>query len=248
MFERYTERARRAIFFSRYECSMYGSTTIEPEHLLLGLLREDGNLVSRFAGAAVSAATVQNDVVRAIPVAEKISISVDLPLSNQSRHVLARAAEEAEKLKHRHVGTEHLLLGILGEEKSVAAAVLTRHGIKLQDVRHKLAESPSSEPETGAAGFMSALMGRIRHRDPNFPAAGVAADAETAQQIAESVWQDMYGSETVAGQKPFSAELKFNVWIVTGSPTPSKLFIFILQEDGRVLSVGKWMGNSEAAR
>jgi ATP-dependent Clp protease ATP-binding subunit ClpC len=74
-------------------------------------------------------------------VREKVSTSVDLPLSNECKRVLAYAAEEAERLSHRHIGTEHLLLGLLREEKSFAAELLQGSGLRLQMAREKISVS-----------------------------------------------------------------------------------------------------------
>src|SRR5262245_19120289 len=112
MFERYTERARRVIFFARYEASQLGSMTIETEHLLLGLLREDRNLMSRFLHHASSSDNVRALIESRSTIREKVSTSIDLPLSMECKRILAYAEEEAELLFHRHIGTEHLLLGI----------------------------------------------------------------------------------------------------------------------------------------
>jgi hypothetical protein len=75
---------------------------------------------------------------------------------------------------------------------------------------------------------------------PSLPKAGVVPDAETAKRIAEAVWLPMFGAEVIAEQSPLEAELKHNVWIVIGSrEAQSGLFAFILQQDGRILSVGR---------
>jgi ATP-dependent Clp protease ATP-binding subunit ClpC len=76
------------------------------------------------------------------PIREKISTSIDLPLSNECKRILAYAAVEAERLKHRHIGTEHLLLGILREEKCVAAEILHERGLRLNAIREELARFP----------------------------------------------------------------------------------------------------------
>ena len=111
MFERYTEKARRVIFFARYEASQFGSPYIETEHLLLGLLREDKALTNRFLRSHASVESIRKQIEGHTTIREKVSTSVDLPLSNECKRVLAYAAEEAERLSHRHIGTEHLLLG-----------------------------------------------------------------------------------------------------------------------------------------
>jgi ATP-dependent Clp protease ATP-binding subunit ClpC len=141
MFERYTERARRVIFFARYEASQFGSTTIETEHLLLGLIREDKNLTTRFLRNSSSIENIRKEIEGRTTIREKVSTSIDLPLSNECKRILAFAAEEAERLNHRHIGTEHLLLGILREEKCVAAEILHERGLRLNAIREELARS-----------------------------------------------------------------------------------------------------------
>src|SRR5882724_8649348 len=141
MFERYTERARRVIFFARYEASQFGSTTIETEHLLLGLIREDKNLTNRFLRNHSSIESIRKEIEGRTTIREKVSTSIDLPLSNECKRILAYAAEEAERLNHRHIGTEHLLLGILREEKCVAAEILHERGLRLNAIREELARS-----------------------------------------------------------------------------------------------------------
>src|SRR5262245_801905 len=141
MFERYTERARRVIFFARYEASQFGSVTIETEHLLLGLIREDKNLINRLLGNP-SIDSIRKEIEARIPIHERVPTSVDLPLSHECRRILAYAAEEAERLKHRHIGTEHLLLGMLREEHSVAARVLQERGLYLNAIREELERAP----------------------------------------------------------------------------------------------------------
>jgi bifunctional UDP-N-acetylglucosamine pyrophosphorylase/glucosamine-1-phosphate N-acetyltransferase len=139
MFERYTEKARRVIFFARYEASQYGSPTIETEHLLLGLLREDKALTNRFLRAHASVESMRKQIEAHTTIREKVSSSVDLPLSDESKRVLAYAAEEAQRLGHSHIGTEHLLLGLLREEKCFAAQVLEERGLKTDEIREELA-------------------------------------------------------------------------------------------------------------
>ena len=141
MFERYTEKARRVIFFARYEASQYGSPYIETEHLLLGLLREDKALANRFLRTHGSIESIRKEIESRITVRERISTSVEVPLSQECKRILNYAAEEAERLGHKHVGTEHLLLGVLREEKSFGAEILLERGLRLSTVREELARS-----------------------------------------------------------------------------------------------------------
>jgi ATP-dependent Clp protease ATP-binding subunit ClpC len=141
MFERYTEKARRVIFFARYEASQCGSPYIESEHLLLGLLREDKALTNRFLRTHASLESIRKEIEGRTIVREKGSTSVDLPLSHECKRVLNYAAEEAERLSHKHIGTEHLLLGLLREERCFAAEMLQNRGLRLAQVREDLARA-----------------------------------------------------------------------------------------------------------
>ncbi|HEX5108938.1 MAG TPA: ATP-dependent Clp protease ATP-binding subunit [Vicinamibacterales bacterium] len=141
MFERYTERARRVLFFARYEASQLGSISIETEHLLLGLIREGKGLTSRiFARSHLSLENIRKEIEGRTVFREKVSTSVEIPFSAETKRVLQFAADEADRLLHNYIGTEHLLLGILREERSVAASILMEKGMRLQSVRDDIAQ------------------------------------------------------------------------------------------------------------
>jgi hypothetical protein len=152
MFERYTEGARRTIFFARYEAAQIGSAQIETEHILLGLLREDRALFRR-ALPGVDYESIHKEVIThtRIEGGKKIALSADLPLSNASKRVLAFGAEEGVRLAHRHIGTEHLLLGLLREEKQPAAQLLRDRGTDLAKLRLEMSKLPT--PWLSDGGF-----------------------------------------------------------------------------------------------
>src|SRR5688500_3118508 len=103
MFERYTERARRVLFFARYETSQLGSVTIETEHLLLGLIREGKGVTSRiFARSHLSLENIRKEVEGRSVFRERISTSVEIPFSTETRRVLQFASEEADRLLHNY--------------------------------------------------------------------------------------------------------------------------------------------------
>ena len=140
MFERFTERARRAIFFARYEASVFGSPYIEAEHLLLGILREDANLREKMP--AGSAEQIRKRIEELAPrTGQSIATSVDLPLSQDGKRALAYAAEEGLALNHPTIDSWHLLLGLLRVETSLAAVVLREVGITLEAYRSQPPES-----------------------------------------------------------------------------------------------------------
>jgi hypothetical protein len=144
VFERYTEKARRVIFFARYEAIQFGSPYIESEHLLLGFLRE--NKTTKFLStSALTADSIRRQIETHTKRREKIETSVDLPLSNECRRILHHASEEADRLGHKHIGTEHLLAGMLLEEDCYAARLLREHGVSLVSVRSEIQEEPTRE-------------------------------------------------------------------------------------------------------
>ena len=146
MFERYTEKARRVIFFARYEASQFGSPYIETEHLLLGLLRENMGLATKFLTADASEGSFRGQIESQATIREKVPTHVDLPLSNECKRVLAYAAEDAIRLGHKFIGPEHLLLGMLREKGCFAELMLTKRGADLKRIREGLAEAPPDPP------------------------------------------------------------------------------------------------------
>ena len=148
MFELYTEKARRVIFFARHGAMEFGSPFIETEHLLMGLLREAKATVNRYLSSEASQDSIRAQIELNTTQREKVSTSVDLPLSNECKRVLAYAAEEAHRLAHKFIGTEHLLLGLLREEKSFAARMLRERGADLDKIRLEIAALPTQpQPE-----------------------------------------------------------------------------------------------------
>jgi len=152
MFERYTEKARRVIFFARYEASQFGASQIEAEHILLGLIREDKNLATRYFHRNHSNIESIRKVVeeRVVMRERTTSSNVDLPLSSEAKRVLGYAAEESERLGTRHIGTEHLLLGLLREEDSNAADILYDRGLRLSEIRQDIMRQANLERNASA--------------------------------------------------------------------------------------------------
>jgi ATP-dependent Clp protease ATP-binding subunit ClpC len=159
MFERYTEPARRLLFFARYESSATGSLIIESEHLLLGLLREPGPIARRLlADAEVSIEQLRQELENRITFREKVATSVEIPFSEDSKRILTWTAEEADSLGHSEIGPEHILLALLRLPESTAGAILTAHGLRLPTAREAVVAmraegAPSSS--RGAEGVLS---------------------------------------------------------------------------------------------
>ena len=139
MFERYTKKARQVIFFARYEALQYGSEVIAPEHILLGLMREDKNVFARFFSFRnnLTVEIVRREIEERIVLRDRISQSAELNLAPETRRILAFASDESAQLNNRHIGPEHLLLGLLRETRSMAAEILSQYGLQLQRMREE---------------------------------------------------------------------------------------------------------------
>ena len=136
MFEKFTEKAKRILFLARYEASQQGAKAIQTEHILLGLLKE-GEETTRelFTRANVSMDLLQSELEQRGPSREKLSTSVEIPFGDETKQVLQFAEEEAERLMHPHIGTEHILLGLLRLEDCAAGRMLIERGMRLFAVR-----------------------------------------------------------------------------------------------------------------
>jgi ATP-dependent Clp protease ATP-binding subunit ClpC len=114
---------------------------------------------------------------------------VDLPLSNECKRVLAYAAEEAERLSHKHIGTEHLLLGLLREEKCFAAEILHERGLRLSTIREELARSsqekaqPQRQRESSLLGEFSRDLTQAAMDTQLDPLVGREGELERVVQI-----------------------------------------------------------------
>ena len=133
----FTERVRKVLAMAREEAARLHHEYVGTEHILLGLIRE---------GEGVAAAVLQNLSVDLDEIQQKIEDTVkkgkaaqatgpDLPYTSRAKKVLELAMGEARELNHSYVGTEHLLLGLLREEKGIAAQVLTDAGVNLDAAR-----------------------------------------------------------------------------------------------------------------
>lgn len=187
MFERYTEKARRIIFFARYEASQSGSMYIEPGHLLLGLMREDRDV----ACGALKPHPDDLDALRrqlTRPGAEKISTSVDMSLSVSSKRILAYAAEESDKANDPTIATVHVLMGLLREQDVVATPFLEGRGITLVKLREQISSPPAAEKIEKKVTAMDQLQATLRRLGANpsaFSREGNLRDGHFSASMAE---------------------------------------------------------------
>src|SRR5918992_3069963 len=149
----FTERVRKVLAMAREEAARLHHEYVGTEHILLGLIRE---------GEGVAAAVLQNLQVDLDEIQQKIEEQVkkgkatqttgpDLPYTSRAKKVLELAMSEARELNHSYVGTEHLLLGLLREEKGIAAQVLTDAGVNLEAARAETLRLLGTEMPQGGA-------------------------------------------------------------------------------------------------
>ena len=150
MFDRFTDRARKVMGYSRQEAQRFNHDYIGPEHMLLGLIREGGG--------------VANDVLRQLDVeSKKIRKSVEklvehgttmvtmgqLPFTPRAKRVLELTLEEASNMGHNYLGTEHLLLGLIREEEGIAGRVLAKLRVTADHAREEVAKQLRADEVPG---------------------------------------------------------------------------------------------------
>jgi len=132
LFPRFTTRAKQATFFSRFEAGQFGHAAIDPEHLLLGVMRAAAPALSH---THLSLDDVRANVRERRSAGDPLSMSVIVAFSDDTKRAIGFAAAEADRLHHDDIGTPHLLLGILGDDGSLAASMLRDSGITVDAIR-----------------------------------------------------------------------------------------------------------------
>src|SRR6185312_7388069 len=165
MFERFTDRARRVVVLAQEEARMLDHDYIGTEHLLLGLAHEgEGVAAKTLAGMGISLESVRRQVEQIIGQGQQAP-SGHIPFTPRAKKVLELSLREALQLGHNHIGTEHLLLGLIREGEGAAAQVLVKLGADLNRVRQRVIEVVSgAEPSTVAGAATDA--GGVRSASP----------------------------------------------------------------------------------
>ncbi len=190
MFEKFTEKAKRILFLARYEASQQGGIAIETEHILLGMLKEGEDTTRElFTRANVSMDMLQAELEQGGPMPEKLSTSVEIPFSDQTKQVLQFAEEEAERLMHPNIGVEHILLGLLRMEEAEAGRLLTDRGMRLFAVRedvvniYKRRALPKKKKETPFLNEFSRDLSEMAERRVFDPLIGRESELERVVQV-----------------------------------------------------------------
>jgi ATP-dependent Clp protease ATP-binding subunit ClpA len=138
-FDRFNDRAKRVLALAQDEAIRFNHNYIGVEHLLLGLVREgEGAAARALASLGVELSKVRTAVEFAIGRGDSTTSPTEITLSPRTKKVIEFAIDEAQKLGHKHVGTEHLLLGIVREGTSMATGILESLGLTLEKVRQQV--------------------------------------------------------------------------------------------------------------
>ncbi len=161
MFDRFTERARKVIILAKEEAKRFNHDYIGTEHILLGLIKE---------GESVAAAVLQNlglsldsirlEVEKTVQFGPSTVVSGDIPFTPKAKKVIELAMDEARRLGHNYIGTEHLLLGLIKEGEGVASHVLINVGLDLNKVRTEVIKLLGSAAP-GSSGPMGQQPGAV---------------------------------------------------------------------------------------
>lgn len=154
MWQRFTERARRVVFFAQEEAGRLGENYVSTEHLLLGLVRENDSVAARILDRlGVSLGRIRSEIERQVTRGDG-RLGQDMQLTPRAKRVIDLAYDEARQLNNNYIGTEHLLLGLIREGEGLAGRVLAKLGVDLERTRREV--MALQDNDTVAAGAPAA--------------------------------------------------------------------------------------------
>lgn len=155
MWQRFTERARKVVFYAQEEAQKFGEGYVSTEHLLLGLVRESDSVAARVLDRlGVSLTKVRSEVEKQLPKGD-LRQNQDMTLTPRAKRVIDLAYDEARNLNNNYIGTEHLLLGLIREGDGLAGRVLAKLGIELEKARKEVMALQDNETQTRSSGSRS---------------------------------------------------------------------------------------------
>ena len=166
-FDKFSERARKVLQLAQEEAQRFNHNYIGTEHILLGLVREGDGVAARvLTNMGVQLPKVRSAVEFIIGRGDAAVIG-EIGLTPRAKKVIELAIDEARRLNHGYIGTEHLLLGLVREGEGIAAGVLESLGVNLEKVRQQVMQVVNQSPQTSSAGKVAnqdTLHGRARVR------------------------------------------------------------------------------------
>jgi mannose-6-phosphate isomerase-like protein (cupin superfamily) len=207
-FDKFTERARRVLQYAQEEAARFNHNYIGTEHMLLGLVREpEGVAAAALMSMGVSLEKVRSAVEFIIGQGEP-TVTGDVGLTPRAKKVIEFSVDEARRMNHNYIGTEHLLLGLLREGEGIAAGVLDSLGVGLQGLRQRVMEElakpqPRERAEPGLGPVPSVRAGSAKEASTDpwapFTRAGVARASVEAllaalEQVNDEIGYRRYAS------------------------------------------------------
>lgn len=163
MWQRFTERARKVVFFAQEEAQKFGEGYVSTEHILLGLVRDDDSTAARvLERLGVKHGRIRTEIEKQLPSGDEI-LPQDMSLTPRAKRVIDLAYDEARKLKNNYIGTEHLLLGLIRERDGLAGSVLKKLGVELERARQAVREvqgngAPPKDEGDASDGYGSTVL------------------------------------------------------------------------------------------
>jgi len=152
MWQRFTERARKVVFYAQEEAQKFGEGYVSTEHLLLGLVRESDSVAARVLDQlGISLSKIKREVEEQLPRGDHKS-GQEMALTPRAKRVIDLAYDEARNLNNNYIGTEHLLLGLIREGDGLAGRVLAKMGVELEKARHEVMSLQDSDAPVGKSG------------------------------------------------------------------------------------------------
>jgi len=152
MWQRFTERARKVVFYAQEEAQKFGEGYVSTEHLLLGLVRESDSVAARvLEKLGVSLNRIRAEVEKQLPRGDARP-NQDMTLTPRAKRVIDLAYDEARNLNNNYIGTEHLLLGLIREGDGLAGRVLAKLGVELEKARREVMTLQDNETQTKSGG------------------------------------------------------------------------------------------------
>ncbi|MCC7101824.1 MAG: ATP-dependent Clp protease ATP-binding subunit [Fimbriimonadaceae bacterium] len=159
MWQRFTERARKVVFYAQEEAQKFGEGYVSTEHLLLGLVRESDSVAARvLERLGVSLSRIRAEVEKQLPRGDARP-SQDMTLTPRAKRVIDLAYDEARNLNNNYIGTEHLLLGLIREGDGLAGRVLAKLGVDIERARREVGALQDNESSSGKASGGSSSRG-----------------------------------------------------------------------------------------
>jgi ATP-dependent Clp protease ATP-binding subunit ClpC len=159
MWQRFTERARRVVFFAQEEAGRLGENYVSTEHLLLGLVRENDSVAARILDRlAVSLGRIRSEIERQVTRGDG-RLGQDMQLTPRAKRVIDLAYDEARQLNNNYIGTEHLLLGLIREGEGLAGRVLAKLNVDLERTRREVMALQDTDTTTAGGGSGTSTSG-----------------------------------------------------------------------------------------